>query len=170
MVTQKKIADAGPGNGQHRRDQNGAAMRTAHRPVNFTANLCDVAHDITQLVELQGKLLVVDAAEAKESVKLPIVLAIVGGMLGVCSMPLLLVAGAQGLMVAGLLPWAAYAVVAGIGFAIAGILLWQSARAFKQSTTVLERSRSELSQNVTWLKQMLRQRSEAARADANCRT
>jgi uncharacterized membrane protein YqjE len=153
-----------------RTSTNNLPTSNSHRPVDFAGNLSDVAHDITQLVELQGQLFVVDIKEAQEKLKTPIILAATGGLLSLCAMPLLLVAIAQGLILAGLQSWAAYAIVSVVGLAIGGLLLWQSWRSMKDSALVLDRSRAELAQNVAWLKQMLKCRSEAARMDANCRT
>lgn len=153
-----------------RTPSNHLPSNNTHRPVDFAGNLSDVAHDITQLVELQGQLFVVDLKEAQQKLKTPIILAAVGGLVSLCAMPLLLVAIAQGLMLAGLQSWAAYAIVSVVGLAIGGLLLWQSWMSMKDSALVLDRSRAELAQNVAWLKQMLKRRSEAARMEANCRS
>jgi hypothetical protein len=171
MVPEKKMI-------AHNHNHNGDGMykttktvsdNTFGRRVNLADNLSDVAHDITQLVELQGQLFLVDVKEAQQQLKLPIVMAIAGSLLALCAMPLLLVALAQGLMLAGLASWLSYALVGILGLACGGLLLWQSWRSTKDSALVLDRSRAELAQNIAWLKQMLKSRSEAARMETQCR-
>ena len=170
MVVEKKMITHNTKSAGMRTSTNNLPSNDSHRPVDFAGNLSDVAHDITQLVELQGQLFVVDIKEAQAKLTTPIILAATGGLVSLCAMPLLLVAIAQGLILAGLQSWAAYAIVSVVGLALGGLLLWQSWKSMKDSALVLDRSRAELAQNIAWLKQMLKHRSEAARMEANCRT
>lgn len=168
MVIETKMSTSNSKNKRADSPDGSSSARSPSRSIDLAGNLSDVAHDITQLVELQGQLLMVDVKEAQQKLKLPIVLAIAGALIALCAMPLLLVAIAQALVLAGLQLWAAYAIVSVVGLAVGGLLLWQSWRSLKESALVLDRSRAEFSQNVEWLKQMLKLRSEAGRMRANC--
>lgn len=129
------------------------------RPVNLGGDISDVAHDVTRLMELQGQLLLVDVSEVQQKLKLPLAMIAGGAICLLCSLPLLLVAAAQGLMVAGLPSWAAYLVVGIVGIAGGALSAWKGSSAIKTAGMVLDRSKVEFTKNLNWFKQILRQRS-----------
>ena len=133
--------------------QNGEA--TGGRRV--AGNVAGVLHDVTELAELQSRLLLTDVRAAVRHAVLPIVLLIVAFCLLLGAMPVVML---------GLAEWVeqetelthATALVAtaasacGVAILTLSVAWWQ----FKRSANYLKRSRDELSHNVACIKQVLR--------------
>ena len=118
-------------------------------------------HDAITLAELQCKLLGLDLSETASRAMFPVICLSVGGVLALSTLPLLLVALAQGLRdgfhwPAGLATLAAV----GVGLLVAGIAAAIGYVKLRTAFAPLNRSRDELTHNIGWLKESLsRQRS-----------
>ena len=116
----------------------------------------ELLHDVVALGELQVKLLAVDAEESVQKAQSPIIMAVVGGILGLGAVPILLISLAETFVL--LLEWnraIAYLVSGLIGIVIGGAMAYT---AWKQSAAVIavfDRSRVELAENISWIKYAL---------------
>ena len=166
MATEKKLNNGKTTPGIR---SNGSARMRAETGgrIDLAGNLSSAAHDVALLAELQGRLLAIDAQEAQNKLRAPLLLTALGAVLTFCSLPMLLVAVAHRLMLAGWEPWAAFALVAVWSLLGGGAALWLGCRMLKESMLVFERSRAELARNIAWLKQILRQRCEVSERDAD---
>lgn len=117
----------------------------------------EVAHDLTELGELQAELLVVDLKETARGLILPAGLALFGLMLLAACFPVL-VAGlalwlAQG---TGLSFPAAFAATAACVAVVSGLFVLGAVLWARASLSTFERSKRELRQNLDWIKQVLK--------------
>ncbi|HUG89712.1 MAG TPA: phage holin family protein [Planctomycetaceae bacterium] len=126
-------------------------------------NVGDFAHDVLTLGELQGRLLLVDLREARNRALRPLVLGVVGVVLLLSSFPVLLLGLAWLIALTGLPLWASLLIAAAIGVAVSGVLGWFAWRTIRTTFAVFERSRDEFSQNLTWIKSVLRSGSRRTR-------
>jgi len=116
----------------------------------------ELLHDVVALGELQVKLLALDAKESVQKAQTPLLLAIVGAVLGLGAVPILLISLAETFVL--LLEWnraIAYLVSGLIGLVVGGAMAYT---ALKQSTAifaVFDRSRVELAENISWIKYAL---------------
>ena len=111
--------------------------------------------DLTELAELQAKLLAADASTAANRSAASLVLVVVGLVLIASALPVALVALGYGLVAAGLPAWAGFLIAAGAGLAvglIAALLGW---RGLRRAAGTFGRSREAFSQNVARVKSSL---------------
>ena len=134
------------------------------------SNVGDFVHDILTLSELQGRLLLVDAQQARDRAIRPAVLGAVAAVLLLASFPVALFGVAELLTLAGLPTWAALLISAGIGIVVSGLLGWLAWRAIRSTFQVFDRSREEFSQNLTWIKSALRSGTRPSRSVARTET
>ncbi|QDU09819.1 phage holin family protein [Gimesia aquarii] len=123
---------------------------------NMKSHLGDLGADLITLSELQLELIAVDTRDATREATYPAILACLalGVALGVCPVALL-----------GLSWWlsdftelsqaASSLIAASIGMLIAASLFFFAWKGFKQSFTLLKRSRTELQSNIQWIKKIL---------------
>ncbi len=124
-------------------------------PETVSQSFEHVAHDLVTLAELQGQLLKSDARESTARIARPLAVFLAGALLFVATVPIGLSAIAQGLVVAGVPPPAAYGLVAVTSWLVAGgmtIWAWQRFRAMPPA---FARSRVELARNLSWIKDIV---------------
>ena len=133
------------------------AARSDSPPRAVARNTAEFVHDVVTLVELQASLLKVDVQQCLARMIVPGVVLAIGAVLVLSCMPILL-AGVALLMVE-LFGWShaqGFFFALGCGLLIGGgAALWAVWR-LKNSFADLKRSRDEFSQNVAWVKQVLK--------------
>ena len=139
-------------------------MRVTNRTLNgapqkpqVLRSLSHLAHNVIELSELQVQLLKTDGDRAVERVKSSIVFAGVSVALLLSSLPVLLLAAAEALIVYAEwnrpLSFLVAAMTSLFACALCAAVGWQK---FKQSYGSFSRSSDEFSRNVAWLKSELR--------------
>ncbi|NNJ27142.1 phage holin family protein [Alienimonas chondri] len=124
--------------------------------------------DLTELGELQAKLLAADAKSAANRSVLSLALVAIGVVLAASGLPVLLVAAGYGLVAAGLPAWAAFLIAAGVGFAIGGLTAWLGLKGLMRAAGTFSRSGDAFSANLRWVKASLSGgRSEPQRPSVN---
>lgn len=118
----------------------------------------ELTHDIVSLAELQFELLRLDCREGLKRMQLPVAMLLFAGIAAVGTVPIVLMLVAEFLaQVAGLSRAAAFSIAAMSGFIVAlaiGAVGWSRLR---RVVRVFERSREELTRNMTWIKHALKQ-------------
>jgi uncharacterized membrane protein YqjE len=127
------------------------------------ANMGDFVHDVITLAELQARLVAVDAGEARARAIRPLILGVVGIVLLLASFPVALLGLAWLLAESGLVLWAALLIAAAAGVIVSGLLGWLAWRTIRTTFTVFRRSGDEFSQNLGWIKSVLRGSRRAER-------
>lgn len=156
-------------NMQHSTDGNGTSRMTATvqnevGPRVVAGNVADVLHDITELTELQAKLLLADTNAAARRLAISGILTVIGLCLalGCCQVGLLAIAfGLHELT--GIALSVALAISALGMLCVAGVLTVFAWRRLRKSFDAFSRSRNEFSRNVTWVKQSLKCRGQRSR-------
>lgn len=134
-----------------------AAMRT---------NMADFAHDLTTLTELQARLFVVDCKATAGHMVLPTVLAIIGGVLAAACVPVALMGIAFILVFeAGWSHGAAFLITALGALVIGGGLAFAAWLLVRKNLTLFDRSKEELTRNLTWIKQVLKNSGRSWKTD-----
>lgn len=116
----------------------------------------ELLHDVVVLGELQFKLLAVDAKESIEKLQTPVVLAVVGAILGLGAVPILLISLAETFVL--LLEWnraIAYLVSGLTGLVVGGAVAYTGCKQSAAVVAVFDRSRVELAENISWIKYAL---------------
>ncbi|MBL8849925.1 MAG: phage holin family protein [Planctomycetaceae bacterium] len=120
-------------------------------------NLAGLAHDAITLAELQCQLFAVDLRQVRRVAMTACAQLAAGAVLALGCLPVLLAAGSQTLIEVWNWPAAAaHAAVGGTALAIAVGLMWLGWRKLGRSLKTMERSRSEFSETLAWLKTSLR--------------
>lgn len=133
-------------------------------PQAMARNTGELLSDALTLIELQGKLLLLDAQSDLRKLIIPIALILTGALLTFACLPIALTALALGLVAAtGMELWAAFLTSLVVGLAIAGILLGVGVWFVLHGLSFLARSRSEWGQNVRWFKGLLRRLGDRPR-------
>lgn len=126
-------------------------------PRAVARNMADLGHDVTTLAELQAQLLMADSRAAVRRVTGPTVIAAGAAVLALASVPILLMAIAFAFEAGtGWPTWACFLLTAAIFLTLSGLLLLVAYFGLRRSLDPFERSRTELQQNVRWLKTALR--------------
>ncbi len=116
----------------------------------------ELLHDIVTLGELQAELLAVDARESIQKAQAPIVMLVIGAVVGLGATPVLLMALAEGLH--ELLEWSrwlSYLTSGLVGAVLGGVLMYLAWRKSGDVIGVFMRSRTELAENIKWIKYAL---------------
>ncbi len=123
---------------------------------SMIGNVAEFGHDLATLGELQAKLAVIDLKETLGRALVPAALAGAGVLLLAASLPVALLGVAE-LLASGLnlIPGVAMLLTALGALVLAGILAFLALPALKRSFASLERSRDELTRNVSWIKTVL---------------
>ena len=132
--------------------QNG---KTQFPPQSVAHDVGEFAHDVVTLAELQTELLKVDLEDCVKRMILPIVLFSLALVVVLGSIPIALTAFACLLVAAGLSYGVAFLLTALLGVFCAvglGFLGWKGVSSMSKS---FDRSRSEFSRNLRWVKRML---------------
>lgn len=116
----------------------------------------DLACDVISLAELQGQLLITDLREGRPQLARSAMLLMIAPLFGLAGVMLLLL-GLSGIVA----QWwecdlaTAQLAVATVVLAVTILLTWYGWHYLTTAAGVLERSRSELSQNIAWIKAVL---------------
>ena len=133
---------------------------TQSSPKGVAKGMGELTHDIVSLAELQFELFRVDCREGLRKIMIPVALLLFAGFVAVGTVPIALILVAEFLVqTAGLSRAAAFSIAAMSGVIVAlaiGVVGWSYLRGIIR---VFERSREELTQNMTWIKHALK-RSE----------
>ena len=122
--------------------------------------LSGLIHDVMSLAELQVELLKVDAATASRKAVVPVGLFAAATVIGLSTIPLVLLALAQLLRdQAGWPPAVATLVAVLIGLILAGIAGYVGYVGIRRACEPLNRSRDEFSRNIAWLKNALQRQA-----------
>ena len=117
----------------------------------------ELTHDIVSLVELQFELFRIDCREGLKRMLVPVTMLLIAGIVAVGTVPIALIFIAEFLtQAAGLSRAAAFSIAALGGFILAvaiGLVGWSYLRGIVH---VFERSREELTHNMTWIKHALK--------------
>jgi len=117
----------------------------------------ELAHDIVSLAELQLELFRVDCREGLRRILIPVALLLFAGIVAVGTVPIALILVAEVLVqTADLSRAAAFSIAAMSGVIVAltiGVVGWSYLRGVVR---VFERSREELTRNMTWIKHALK--------------
>ncbi len=143
-------------------DPNG---RQASPPRAAVRDVGQLAHRVLTLLELQTELLQADSREGLAGSARPAAILLGGIVVGLGSVPVLLLAMAQALREWAGASWAAsyfIAALVGLSIAVAAILI--GGRLLRRGLAAFDRSRGELRRNLAWVKQALRQTAPVERA------
>jgi hypothetical protein len=117
----------------------------------------ELTHDIVSLAGLQFELFRIDCREGIRRILIPTALLLFAGIVAVGTVPIAMILVAEFLVqVAGLSRAAAFSIAALSGFIAAvatGVVGWSCLRG---AVGMFERSREELTRNMTWIKHALK--------------
>lgn len=126
-------------------------------PNGVAKGMGELTHDIVSLAELQFELFKNDCREGLKRVLVPVALLLGAGIVAVGTVPIALVLIAELLVqAAGLSRAAALLIAALIGFIATvamGVVGWSYIR---RVVRMFERSREELTHNMTWIQHLLK--------------
>ena len=132
-------------------------------PNGIAKDMGELTHDIVSLAELQFELFRNDCRGGLKGLLLPVALLLVAGTVAVGTVPMALILLAELLVqAAGLSRAAAFALAALSGLIVAvalGVVGWSQLRGFGR---VFQRSREELTRNMTWVKHALKRSAPLA--------
>jgi ABC-type enterochelin transport system permease subunit len=123
----------------------------------FARNTAEFVHDVVTLGELQVSLLKLDVAQMAGRLVVPAIVLAVGAVIVLSCVPILLAALA--LTMVEVWRWSlpqAFFFALGCGLLLGGVACLSRVFAIRHRVAVLERSRNELVQNVSWIKQVLK--------------
>lgn len=120
------------------------------------SNASRLLHDLVSLAELQTQLFAIDAKQSVRRTLRPVVLFAAAGAIALGLIPVVLAGIAALLMLAGLHLVAAVWIAVALGGIAAGALVWLARKQLQSWPRMFERSLSELSLNMTWLKNNVR--------------
>lgn len=115
-----------------------------------------VLQDVMTLVELQLKLLQVDARRAVNGMLLPGVLLLVAGCLLLGCLAVLLISLGFGLAALGMPTWLGMLLATVIGLAVTGGMTFYALMRMKKITGEFETSKEEFDRNIRWIKSVLK--------------
>lgn len=124
--------------------------------MGLVGNIAEFGNDVATLAELQAKLAVHDVKDCVVKAAIPVVLLVVAGVLALSSVPVILLGSADLLAWAfSIQPGAARAAVGVVALAIAGLTGFLAWKAFGLSLGSFQRSREELTRNISWIRTVL---------------
>lgn len=127
--------------------------------VAVASRAADVAGDFVELVELQVKLAKFDAKSVVQKSGPAIVVALFSAILALSAFTVLLDALSSALAeVAGLKIWASQLIVCTITLVLVSVFIMYSMRKLKSSIECFNSSMTQLSENVAWIKSVVRGR------------
>jgi hypothetical protein len=130
---------------------------SAPPPGGVAKGISEVMHDIVSLAELQCELFRIDCREGARRMLLPVALLLLAGIVAVGTVPVALIFIAEFLAhVAGLSRPAAFAIAALCGVIVAAALGVAGWSCLRRVVRVFDRSREELTRNMTWIKHALK--------------
>jgi cytochrome bd-type quinol oxidase subunit 1 len=130
---------------------------TPSPPNGVAKGMGELTHDIVSLAELQFELFRVDCREGLRRILIPVALLLFSGIVAVGTVPIALILVAEFLVqTADLSRAEAFLIAAMSGVIVAltiGVVGWSYLRGVVR---VFERSREELTRNMTWIKHALK--------------
>jgi hypothetical protein len=124
---------------------------------NVATSFAGLAHDVIELSELQGQLLVQDVKNTAQKTRTSLILGVIGACALLGAVPVLL--AAIGELIVEWTGWpqsAGMAIAALIGIICSAILMAAAWNRLKAGLSSLQRSRDEFNRNVAWIKTSLR--------------
>lgn len=124
--------------------------------MNHVSNFQRVIHDVIELAELQWQLFAVDSQSAKQKIGQAVAISAIAMTVSASALTVL-IAG-LGLLLydfAGLPVSVSLIIAAVVVFAISGILLFVAFKHVKTAGQAIKESKSELAENMRWLKATL---------------
>jgi len=148
--------------GETAMNQRNGSTSTPARSNGVAKDMGELTHDMVSLAELQFDLFRSDCRNGLRGLLIPVSLLLFAGIVAAGTVPLALIFLAELLaQAAGLSRAAAFSIAAVSGLVVAaalGVVGWLRIRAI---ASVFERSREELTRNMTWIKQALKRPVEA---------
>lgn len=139
--------------------------KTSSPPVAVARNMSQVAHDVVELAELQSALVKLELSGWWKQLVFPTVLLIIAGIVALSCLPILVLSLAYGLAALTSLELGWCLLIASASClviaAIIGLVGWMK---LKAAQAPLTESRRELSQNLRWIKSVLKQRARPSNA------
>lgn len=127
-------------------------------PVAVGENIANLAQDILTLAELQVRLFLVDLQAARVSALIPAIVFVSGTCLLLGTTPVLLLAAAVALSDGFNLTIALSGlIVSGLSLCLSISGMWLAATRLMQATQPLLRSKDEFQENLSWIKNVIRQ-------------
>jgi hypothetical protein len=128
---------------------------------DVVGSVSGLTHDVIELSELQAKLFMLDVKKSSRRTRTCLILAIVGICLLLASIPVALLALAE--LFVEQLEWsraAALGVSTLAGLVLSAVFAGAAYALARSGLFSLERSRDELSRNLSWIKSTLRDRQQ----------
>lgn len=127
-------------------------------PPDYSAsgNVTQLIHRVVDLAELQVELLKVDARDGLRSLAAPVLLVVLGVVMGFGGIFVLLLALAQFLAETGLSEGVAHFVAGVVGLLLAAGAVVLGWRLMQRAAATFDRTKAELQRNITWLKRTLK--------------
>lgn len=122
----------------------------------LAGGVCDLTCDVISLAELQGQLLLADLREGRPHFVRSGLLLTVAPLLGLAGITLFVLGAAS--LLARYFAWdlaSMQMLVAGIVIAVSSGLMWWGYQSLTLSARMLQRSRSEFTENIAWIKDVL---------------
>jgi hypothetical protein len=137
---------------------NGKPTANGVKEPNVVASVSSLAHDVVELAELHAKLLTLDANAAWTRMRTGLVMLVIGACVLLGCVPVVLLAAAEALVEYGDWSRAVAQGVAGVaGLAAVTVLFLMARQRLTKILGSFQRSREELNENLTWLKDKLNQ-------------
>jgi hypothetical protein len=138
--------------------------RTELPPRAVARSTAEFLHDVTTLVELQGKLTLLDFHEGVAKLLAPAALVLVGIAVGLGCVPIALAALALTLSSYTTLPLpACFGIALAVGLVLAATLTIPSLMALKHGVRMFDRSLYEWGRNRKWIKDTLQRLGQSSR-------
>ena len=136
---------------------------TPSPPNGVAKGMAELTHDGLSLAELQFELFRKDGGDGLQRLRIPVAMLLLAGIVAAATIPIALIFMAELLVqVAGLSRATAFLIASLSGFLVAaalGLIGWFRLRRVGH---VFERSRAELTRNMTWIKDVWKRRTPNA--------
>ena len=127
-------------------------------PDSLQGSLSELGHDVMTLADLQAQLAKADLAATTREATWPAVGLAVGAIVALSCVPIALIGAAELIVLAGWLPrGGAYLAVAGGVGLVAALTAWLCLRALLRCGSSFQRSKHELTRNVSWVTNVISQ-------------
>ena len=118
--------------------------------------MAELTHDIMSLVELQFGLFRKDCRDGFKQLLIPVTMLLLAGIVAAATVPIALIFMAELLVqAAGLSPATAFSIATLSGLLVAAVLGLAGWFHLRRVGHVFQRSRAELTRNMTWIEQAL---------------
>jgi hypothetical protein len=136
----------------------------AKSPTRVVAqNMSELAHDVVTLIELQTQLVKEELSGWTRSMVTPLVLLVIGVVLGLSCLPIALLCLAHVLVeFAGLSQATSLLITVLIGYLVAVAVAALGVYRLRRSLHPLQRSREEFTRNISWIKRVLKHKQNPA--------